>query len=58
MVLFGLLHRYKYNIDMGKKLANVEGPFEIPYYVWDHVTLALHVKSGQVPSLLLLQEHY
>lgn len=58
MVLFGLLLRYTYKIDEVNNLAEVKGPFEKPYCVWDHVVLALHVKSGQVPSLLLQQEHY
>ncbi|XP_019212930.1 uncharacterized protein LOC109201612 [Oreochromis niloticus] len=40
--------RYKLKIDMVNNLADGEGPFQKPYCVWDHVALALHVKSGEV----------
>ncbi|CAI5660429.1 unnamed protein product [Oreochromis niloticus] len=39
--------RYTYKKDEVNNLAEVEGPFEKPYCVWDHVVLALHMKSGQ-----------
>lgn len=44
--------RYQLNYRPEDNLMDAWGPIKYPqYYVWDHVALALHMKSGEVRSL-------
>lgn len=44
--------RYELNYRLEDNLMEAWGPIKYPqYYVWDHVALALHVKSGEVRLL-------